>query len=170
VIISSTYRTTQARLDGLAAGADAYLMEPVPPKQLVGIVRGFLGHVSDAERNESGWVVTDPAGMIEAASRGMERVLNLTVRSLTGRRLTDFFEDREIASALLRGAVSGHGSLRTLRVRPRERAALSAIVQTSAIIVAGDSLRHVRWAFTVEGRWRRSTAQDAGKDNPEAEG
>ena len=170
VIISSTYRTTQARLDGLAAGADAYLMEPVPPKQLVGIVRGFLGHVSDEERNESGWVVTDPAGMIEAASRGMERVLNLTVRSLTGRRLTDYFEDREIASALLRGAVSGHGSLRTLRVRPRERAALSAIVQTSAVIVPGDSLRHVRWAFTVEGRWRRATPQDAGKGNPEADG
>jgi DNA-binding response OmpR family regulator len=156
IIISSTHRTTQARLDGLAAGADAYLMEPVPAKQLVGVVRGFLGHVSDAERRESGWVITDPAGLIEAASLGIERVLNLTVRSLTGRRLADYFEDRDVASAVLRGAVAGHGSLRTLRVRPRERAPLSAIVQTSAVAVPGDSLHHVRWAFTVEGRWRRA--------------
>ena len=156
IMISSTHRTTQARLDGLAAGADAYLMEPVPAKQLVGVVRGFLGHVSDAERHESGWLITDPAGQIEAGSQGMERVLNLTVRSLTGRRLTDYFEDRDVASALLRGTVAGHGSLRTLRVRPRERAPLSSIVQTSPVAVPGDSLHHVRWAFTVEGRWRRA--------------
>jgi DNA-binding response OmpR family regulator len=156
IMISSTHRTTQARLDGLAAGADAYLMEPVPPKQLVGVVRGFLGHVSDAVRHDSGWVITDPAGLIEAASYGMERVLNLRLRNLTGRRLTDYFDDRDVASALLRAAVGGHGSLRTLRVRPRERAPLSAIVQTSAVSVPGDSLHHVRWAFTIEGRWRRA--------------
>ncbi len=155
VMVSSTHRTTQARLDGLAAGADAYLMEPVPPKQLVGIIRGFLGHVAEGETHESGWVVTDPAGLIEAASRGMERVLNLTVRNLAGRRLTDYFEDREAASTLLRSGVGGHGSLRTMRVRPRERAGLSAIVQTSAVTVPGDTLNHVRWAFTIEGRWRR---------------
>jgi DNA-binding response OmpR family regulator len=157
IMISSTHRTTQARLEGLAAGADAYLMEPVPPKQLVDVVRGFLGHVSDAERHDSGWVITDPAGLIEAASHGMERVLNLTVRNLTGRRLTDYFEDRDVPSSLLRGAVAGHGSLRTLRVRPRERAPLPSIVQTSPVTVPGDSLHHVRWAFTVEGRWRRAT-------------
>ena len=156
VMVSSTHRTTQARLDGLAAGADAYLMEPVPPKQLVGIIRGFLGHVAEDEGHESGWVVTDPGGTIEAASRGMERVLNLTIRSLAGRRLTDYFEDRDASAALLRGGVAGQGSLRTMRVRPRERAAFSAIVQTSAITVPGDTLNHVRWAFTVEGRWRRS--------------
>jgi CheY-like chemotaxis protein len=161
IMISSTHRTTQARLDGLAAGADAYLMEPVPPKQLVGVVRGFLGFVSDAERHDSGWVITDPAGLIEAASFGMERVLNLTVRNLTGRRLTDYFNDRDVASALLRGAVGGHGSLRTLRVRPRERAPLSAIVQTSPVTVPGDSMHHVRWAFTVEGRWRRAANEQA---------
>ena len=155
VMVSSTHRTTQARLDGLAAGADAYLMEPVPPKQLVGIIRGFLGHVADGEGHDSGWVVTDPAGIIEATSHGMERVLNLTVRSLTGRRLLDYFEDREAASTMLRGSVGGHGSLRTMRVRPRERAPLSAIVQTSAVTMRGDTLNHVRWAFTVEGRWRR---------------
>jgi len=97
-------------------------------------------------------VVTDPAGLIEAASHGMERVFNLTVRSLSGRRLTDYFEDRETASTLLRSGVAGHGSLRTMRVRPPERAGLSAIVQTSAITVPGDTLNHVRWAFTVEGR------------------
>jgi DNA-binding response OmpR family regulator len=164
VIISSTHRTTQARLDGLAAGADAYLMEPVPPKQLVGVVRGFLGHVSDADRQDSGWVITDPGGLIEAASQGMERVLNLTVRNLTGRRLPDYFEDRDVAGTLLRGAVAGHGSLRTLKVRPRERAALSSIVQTSPVAVPGDSLHHVRWAFTVEGRWRRATAPAPERD------
>ena len=161
IIISSTHRTTQARLDGLAAGADAYLIESVPPKQLVGVIRGFLGHVSDAERHDSGWVITDPGGLIEAASHGMKRVLNLTVRNLTARRLTDYFEDRDVASALLRGAVAGQGSLRTLRVRPRERAPLSSIVQTSPVTVPGDSLHHVRWAFTVEGRWRRTLGQAA---------
>jgi len=55
VIVSSTHRTTQARLDGLAAGADAYLMEPVPAKQLVGIIRGFLEHIAEGESHDSGW-------------------------------------------------------------------------------------------------------------------
>jgi DNA-binding response OmpR family regulator len=157
IMISSTQRTMRAHLDEVAAGADAYLTEPVPAKQLVGIVRGFLGYVTDAERCDSGWVITDPAGFIESASHGMARVLNLTVRRLTNRRLTDYFADREVASSLLRGAVAGQSSLRTLSVRPRERAAVPSIVQTSPVSVPGDSLHHVRWAFTLERRERRVT-------------
>jgi DNA-binding response OmpR family regulator len=155
IIIAGTDGTPQARLDALAAGADAYLIDPLPAKQFVDVLRGFLGHVSDGERHDSGWVISDPAGLIEAASHGIERVVNLTVRNLTGRRLTDYFEDRDVANSILRAAVAGQGSLRTLRVRPREQAPLSSIVQTSVVRVPGDSLHHVRWAFTVEVRWRR---------------
>jgi DNA-binding response OmpR family regulator len=156
IMISSIQQTIGARLDALAAGADAYLIEPVPAKLLLEVVRGFLGHIADAVSHDSGWVITDPAGLIEAASQGMERVFNRTVLSLSGRRLTDYFDDREAAGSLLRAAVAGHGGLRSLRVRPRERAPLSSIVQTSTVTVPGDSLLHVRWAFTIEGRWRRA--------------
>lgn len=156
IMISSIEQTIEARLDALAAAADVYLIEPVPPKQLLEVVRGFLGHISDAVSHDSGWVITDPAGLIEAASHGMERVFNRTVLNLSGRRLMDYFEDREAAGSLLRAGVAGHGGLRSLRVRPRERAPLSSIVQTSAVTVPGDSLLHVRWAFTIEGRWRRA--------------
>jgi DNA-binding response OmpR family regulator len=156
IMISSIEQTMGARLDALAAAADAYLIEPVPPKQLLEVVRGFLGHISDAVSHDSGWVITDPAGLIEMASDGMERVFNRTVHNLNGRRLTDYFEDREAAGSLLRAGVSGHGGLRSVLVRPRERAPLSSIVQTSTVTVRGDSLLHVRWAFTTEGRWRRA--------------
>jgi CheY-like chemotaxis protein len=154
VMISST---GQSRGHGLAAGADAYLIEPVPAKQLVAVVRRYLGRVSTRDATETGWVVTDPAGLIEGASHGMERVLNLTLRSLLGRRLTDYFEDRDAGGSLLREAVAGHSSHRTLRVRPRERAPVASIVQTSAVAVPGDSLLHVRWAFTIEAAWGRGT-------------
>ena len=166
IIISSIQQTIGARLDALTAGADAYLIEPVPAKQLLEVVRGFLGHISDAVSHDSGWVITDPAGLIEAASDGMDRVLNLTVRNLMGRRLTDYFEDRDLAGSLLRGAIAGHGALRSLRVRPRDRALLSSIVQTSTVTVPGDSLLHVRWAFTVEGRWRRAASSAHDEDAP----
>ena len=42
VMITSTYATAQGRQDGLASGADAYLIEPVPAERLVQIVRRFL--------------------------------------------------------------------------------------------------------------------------------
>ena len=35
VMISAVYRTTQSRRDAYAAGADAYLVEPVDPEVLV---------------------------------------------------------------------------------------------------------------------------------------
>jgi CheY-like chemotaxis protein len=152
IMISSAPRS---RSDALAAGADAYLIEPVPAIEIVAAVRGFLGRVSGSNWVETGWVITDPAGLIEAASQGMKPVLNLAVRTLIGRRLVDYFEDRDVASSLLREAVAGHGDLRPLRVRPRERAPVSSTVQTSAVPMPGDSLLHVRWAFSVAGQWRR---------------
>ena len=47
VIMISTCGTPQARLDGYAAGADAYVMEPVAPEQLLMLVRQFIGYRPD---------------------------------------------------------------------------------------------------------------------------
>lgn len=42
VLVSATYRTHDARSDAIAAGADAFLTEPVPPEQLVRVVRQLI--------------------------------------------------------------------------------------------------------------------------------
>src|SRR5262245_40105172 len=41
VMVTSVFRTAQARRDAFAAGADAYLLEPIEPARLVETVEGF---------------------------------------------------------------------------------------------------------------------------------
>ena len=92
IMISATYRTTQARLDGYAAGADAYLMEPVLPEQLLMLVRQFIGHRPEADAGHTAaWIVTDSNGRIQDISAGAAATLNLAVRGARDRLLTMFF-------------------------------------------------------------------------------
>src|SRR4029079_17654004 len=62
VMVTSVYRTTQARRDAFAAGADAFLLEPIAPEQLVRTIETLLkrkGEPGPAVA-EAG-VTTDPA-------------------------------------------------------------------------------------------------------------
>ena len=109
IMISATYRTTQARLDGYAAGADAYLMEPVPPEQLLMLVRQFIGHRPEADAGHTAaWIVTDSNGRIQDISAGAAATLNLAVRGARDRLLTMFFSDRTAANlAVAREVLEG---------------------------------------------------------------
>src|SRR5687768_14157155 len=64
VMITSTYGTAQGRQDGLASGADAYLIEPVPADRLVQVVRRFLEPGTAAATELDAWIVTDDRGVM----------------------------------------------------------------------------------------------------------
>jgi DNA-binding response OmpR family regulator len=152
IMVSATYRTTQERLDGYAAGADACLMEPVPPEQLLMIVRQFIGHRPDADaQHAAAWIVTDPAGRIQDISAGAAATLNLAIRGARDRLLTMFFSDRTSANQLLRSASNGISASRALTVHPRDRAPQSVIAHVSPIVMPGDTLNWARWALVLRG-------------------
>ncbi len=124
VMITSTYCTTQARQDGLAAGADAYLLEPIAPERLVRIVTKFVsGQAAARETKEpDAWIVTDADGVVLETSAGGHRLLNLSARGALGRNLTAFFsEDRHRIVADLARASDGAMVQGAARLRPRDR-------------------------------------------------
>jgi DNA-binding response OmpR family regulator len=49
VMITSVYRTTQARRDAFSLGADAFLLEPVAPEQLLHVIDTVLRGGTDRE-------------------------------------------------------------------------------------------------------------------------
>ena len=122
VMITSTYATAQGRQDGLACGADAYLIEPVPADRLVQIIRRFLdpGQVTVAETEA--WIVTDDRGVMLEISGPGHRLLNLSARGALGRSLPAFFagERHQVFGDMAR-ALDGHVSQRESQLRPRDR-------------------------------------------------
>ena len=121
VMITSTYATAQGRQDGLACGADAYLIEPVPADRLVQVVRRFLDPgttVTDAEA----WIVTDDRGVMVEISGPGHRLLNLSARGALGRNLPAFFagERHQVFGDIAR-ALDGHVAQRDAQIRPRDR-------------------------------------------------
>jgi CheY-like chemotaxis protein len=121
VMITSTYATAQGRHDGLACGADAYLIEPVPAERLVQVIKRFLepGHqVADSEA----WIVTDDRGVMVEISGPGHRLLNLSARGALGRNLPAFFagERHQVFGDMAR-ALDGHVTRRDAQLRPRDR-------------------------------------------------
>jgi len=113
VMITSTYATAQGRQDGLACGADAYLIEPVPADRLVQVVRRFL---------DPGTTVTDDRGVMVELSGPGHRLLNLSARGALGRNLPAFFagERHQVFGDIAR-ALDGHVAQRDAPIRPRDR-------------------------------------------------
>jgi len=123
VMITSTYATAQGRQDGLACGADAYLIEPVPADRLVQVVKRFLepgqaGRGVDADA----WVVTDDRGVMVEISGPGHRLLNLSARGALGRSFPAFFagERHQVFGDITR-ALDGHVAQREAQIRPRDR-------------------------------------------------
>jgi len=122
VMITSTYATAQGRQDGLACGADAYLIEPVPADRLVQIIRRFLEPGQSAVPETEAWIVTDDRGVMLEISGPGHRLLNLSARGALGRSLPAFFagERHQVFGDISR-ALDGHVSQREAQVRPRDR-------------------------------------------------
>ena len=122
VMITSTYATAQGRQDGLACGADAYLIEPVPAERLVQIIRRFLDPGQAAAAETEAWIVTDDRGVMLEISGPGHRLLNLSARGALGRSLPAFFagERHQVFGDIAR-ALDGHVAQREAQIRPRDR-------------------------------------------------
>lgn len=153
IMVTSVYRTAQARRDAFAVGADAFLLEPVEPERLVRMVEGFVTgrFKTGVERNETSWIVTDPAGQIVDLTDGAARLLNMSRRGALGRSLPTFFvEDRPKLLAELLRAAEGVIINREGTLQPRDRRPVRVHFDVSALPPGSGSGTQLRWDLERE--------------------
>jgi CheY-like chemotaxis protein len=148
VMITSTYATAQGRQDGLACGADAYLIEPVPADRLVHIVRHFLEPDDTAADDFDAWIVTDDRGVMVEISGPGHRLLNLSARGALGRNLTAFFaaERHHVFNDMAR-ALDGQIASRSLPFRPRDRRPFTVRFEIRREPAMGTTTPRLRWTL-----------------------
>ncbi|HET9663886.1 MAG TPA: response regulator, partial [Burkholderiales bacterium] len=149
VMITSTYGTAQGRQDGLASGADAYLIEPVPAERLVQVVRRFLEPGLEAAADVEAWIVTDDRGVMVEISGPGHRLLNLSARGALGRALPPFFDgERHQVFIDISRALEGQVAQRKAQLRPRDRRPFTVSYEICReSMTAGDSLPRLRWVL-----------------------
>ena len=146
-MITSTYATAQGRQDGLASGADAYLIEPVPAERLVQVVRRFLDPGTETREAEA-WVVTDDRGVMVEISGPAHRLLNLSARGALGRSLPAFFAaERHHVFAEMARALDGQVAERDAQLRPRDRRPFSIHFEICREPSTGSSVPRLRWTI-----------------------
>jgi CheY-like chemotaxis protein len=151
VMVTSVYRTAQARRDAFAVGADAFLLEPVDPERLVRMVEGFVsGRLrTGVERQDAAWIVTDPIGQILDLTESAAKLLNMSRRGAMGRSLPTFFvEDRPKLLAELLRATEGVIINRIGLLQPRDRKPLRVNIDVGA--VPSDPAMGVRLRWDLE--------------------
>jgi CheY-like chemotaxis protein len=147
VMITSTYATSQGRQDGLACGADAYLIEPVPADRLVHVIKGFL-EPGAARTDVDAWIVTDDRGVMLEVSGAGHRLLNLSARGALGRNLTAFFAgDRHQVFADMSRALDGQVAQRDAQLRPRDRRPFPLRFEISREPSGSSSVPRLRWTL-----------------------
>lgn len=133
VMITSVYRSAQARRDGFAAGADEYLLEPIDPAHLVASIRRFLDPSRRKGTSPPATIVTDAAGQILSANAAAGRLLNLSTRGMADRSLLAFFAGaRDRISAHMRRALQGEIVQEKAAIRPRDRKPFDVRIDLSA--------------------------------------
>jgi CheY-like chemotaxis protein len=147
VMITSTYATAQGRQDGLASGADAYLIEPVPAERLVQVVRRFL-EPGPARTEVEAWIVTDDRGVMLEISGPAHRLLNLSARGALGRSLPAFFaSDRHQVFIDIARALDGQVAQREAQLRPRDRRPFAIHFEICREPSTGSAVPRLRWAI-----------------------
>jgi DNA-binding response OmpR family regulator len=133
VMITSVYRSAQARREGFAAGADEYLLEPIDPDRLVASVRRFLDPSRRGNLTPPATIVTDATGQILSANAAAGRLLNLSTRGMADRSLLAFFAGaRDRISAHMRRALQGQVVQEHAAIRPRDRKPFDVRVDITA--------------------------------------
>lgn len=153
VMVTSVYRTAQARRDAFAVGADAFLLEPVEPERLVRMVDGFVsGRLkTGAERTSGAWVITDGAGQILDLADQTAKLLNMSRRGAIGRSLPTFFvEDRPRLIAELMRAAEGVIINRDGLLQPRDRKPVRVHLDVGALHAAPGVGVQLRWDLDRE--------------------
>jgi CheY-like chemotaxis protein len=154
VMITSTYASVQGRNDGLASGADAYLIEPVAADRLVDVVRRFL-EPGTGTADADAWIVTDEAGVILEITAPGHRLLNLSARGALGRTLLPFFAaDRHQIAADMSRARAGLLIQREATLRPRDRRPFVVRLEVSVEPSPSRQPGRLRWKIepVVPGR------------------
>jgi CheY-like chemotaxis protein len=147
VMITSTYATAQGRQDGLASGADAYLIEPVPAERLVQVIRRFLDPGANDSEIEA-WIVTDDRGVMVEISGPAHRLLNLSARGALGRNLPAFFAaDRHQVFAEMARALDGQVAQREAHLRPRDRRPFPIHFEICREPSMGSAVPRLRWTI-----------------------
>jgi CheY-like chemotaxis protein len=147
VMITSTYGTAQGRQDGLACGADAYLIEPVPAERLVQVVRRFLEPTGTDAESEA-WIVTDDRGVMLEISGPGHRLLNLSARGALGRAIPPFFDgDRHQVFMDMTRALDGQVVHRDAVLRPRDRRPFKVTFEVRREPASGSAVARLRWTL-----------------------
>jgi CheY-like chemotaxis protein len=128
VMITSIYRSGAARLEGLGAGADEYLLDPVPGHRLIRALDRVL--MPTHSGGPAPAITTDAVGCIVALNAAAAALLNLSARAAIGRNLLTFADgDRTKVGKLLGIAADGGFVQDEIVLRPRERKPLSVEVE-----------------------------------------
>jgi DNA-binding response OmpR family regulator len=152
ILVTSVYRTADARRDGFAAGADAFLLEPVDAARLVRTVGDLMTNRRVAEPSapaEDAWVITSTNGQIEEISGAAAKLLNLSARGALGRSLPAFIVDNRarLVSDLQRAA-DGLIIEMTTTVHPRDRRPRKVRLEITPAGQSGNS--RLRWHLAEE--------------------
>jgi CheY-like chemotaxis protein len=151
ILVTSVYRTADARRDGFAAGADAFLLEPIDAARLVRTVGDLMTNRRDsvAPSPDDAWVVTTASGQIEEISAAAAKLLNLTARGALGRSLPAFIVDnRARLVGDLQRAADGLIIEMATTVHPRDRKPRKVRLE---IAPTGQAPHvRIRWQFTSE--------------------
>jgi len=136
VLISAVYRTSQSRRDGLTAGADAYLVDPIPPERLIDTVRRLTSHADSTPAPPLAIVRTTTSGTILWVNDVAARLLNIGERAAPGRNILTFFNGgRMRLQQELARAAAGQVCEMDAALRPRERRPLMVQIDLAS---AGD--------------------------------
>jgi CheY-like chemotaxis protein len=153
VMVTSVYRTAQARRDAFAVGADAFLLEPVEPERLVRMVEGFVsGRLrTGVERAEPATIVTDCEGRILELTLDAAKLLNMSQRGAIGRILPTFFvDDRPKLLAEISRAAEGVIINREGLLQPRDRKPIRVHMDVSAYAASWEPVTRIRWELERE--------------------
>jgi CheY-like chemotaxis protein len=122
ILISAVYRTAQARRGGLAAGADAYLVDPTPAARLLAQVRTLVAPAPADVPRPKAVIRTTSGGVIIWMNETAASLVNLSARAAQGRSVLPFFDgDRQRVQAELACATAGQVCEFEASVRPRDR-------------------------------------------------
>jgi CheY-like chemotaxis protein len=154
IIVTSVYRTAQARRDAFALGADAFLLEPIVGDQLVRTVESLL-HAQEKRTAplRDAWIRTDSEGGIETLSDDAARLLNLPAHAARGRSLLEFFGEvrTELVSDLAR-ATEGLIIERMNTLEPHNSGPVRVHVDLSAQPPATGQRVQLHWVITPQTR------------------
>ncbi len=140
VLISAVYRTAYNRREGLAAGADAYVVEPTAPGRLVKLIQALTAPGQATGETPTASFETTKDGIIVSANEGAAALVNVGIRALPGRDLVAFFNgDRARVRTEMAAAAAGQICDFDASLRPRERKPRSVRVDLAVSLEGGSS-------------------------------